>query len=333
MIQNAAAFRLDEPPRAVVGRNSEQQQLARRLEPLVTNEPGQSAVLDGPAGAGKTTVAQSTLDRLREQSRTVNTAFVHCSGMTRYTVLQRIGRETGVGPSGHARSAADLLERLRDLPERWVVVLDEVDAISDRSVLTDLFDISYLTVVCITNDIERLRAGLEDRGRSRLNAHRTIHFDAYTDQELVAILRDRADWGLPAGVVTDARLEQIARAANGDARNAISILHSAAEVAASAGRHEITASDVEGEAIDRAAAGIRDTQLGKLSRHHRAVHRALDTDGECDLETLYDRYCGYATEPRSKRMMQNYLADLVDYSLVERRGPKQSRTFVAVDPL
>ncbi|WP_153952749.1 Cdc6/Cdc18 family protein [Halosegnis longus] len=334
MLQNVNAFRLDEPPRSVVGRNPEQQALSRCLKPIADGDPGQSAVLEGPAGAGKTTVAHSTLTRLREQSIAANTAHVHCSGMSRYTLLETLGRETGVGPSGHARSAADMLDRLRELTEPWVIVLDEVDGLKDRSAITDIWSLREVTLVAITNNEPRLQAALDEHGKSRIRAMTTISFDSYSDAELIDIMRERIEWGLStAGTVPDDQLELIARAADGDARNAISILSQSIRAAEEDGRTTVTRADVVEDGIDRAAEEIRDKQLSKHSHHHRAVFDALDDGGECGLETLYERYTQAVSDPRSQRQMSNYISDLVEYDLIERRGPRQDRTFVTRPPI
>lgn len=333
MIQNARAFRIGETPRAVVGRNSEQQQLSRCLSPITDGDPGMSVVLDGPAGAGKTTVAASTLEQLRQQSVTTHTEHLHCSGHSRWELLARLVRKTGIGAVTRGQSAADLLDRLGELTEPWVVVLDEVDAISDRDVLTDLWRLRAVTLVAITNDLQRLLAGVTDHSRSRIQSMQSIEFSRYHDDELVAILRDRIDWGLsPGASVPDDVLGFIARTANGDARAAISTLHQAALAAETEGRTTVEPGDVL-DSIDDAAADVRERQLQKHSHHHRAVYHVLEDTGECDLDALYDGYCAYASDPRGKRMVQNYLADLVDYRLIERKGPKQDRTFVATLPI
>ena len=125
-----------------------------------------------------------------------------------------------------------LFERLRDSGDTsYVVILDEVDQLEDKSLLYDLYRIPHLTMILISNDEDDLFASTDDRLRSRLTDCERIHFRPCHESELVAILRDRVRWGLTEDIIDTSRLELIAADAGGDARVAIGILRRAARKA------------------------------------------------------------------------------------------------------
>jgi Cdc6-like AAA superfamily ATPase len=328
MIQNHLAFAPEELPRAVVGRNAEQNRLATALQPAVDGGRPEPALLSGPSGAGKTTVARATVRDLRQQAPEVSTSRVHCSGETRYRVAKKLVDAVGLAQPGRVRSAGELLDRLRDLDGVHVAILDEASGLQEPDVLAALLDVRGLAPVVIANDPTRLLADVDERTASRLDSAADVRFRPYTDGELVDILRDRADWGLVDGAVTDDRLEQIARAADGDARRAIAILRSAATIATDEGLREIPEDLVREEAVAAAAENLRDTQLEKLSEHHRAVYDVVETAESINRSTLYERYRTRVDEPRSLRTVQKYITDLLEYDLVATRGPRQDREYV-----
>lgn len=138
----------------------------------------------------------------------------------------------------------EMLARLEAIETPYVVILDEFDQLEDKSLLKELYAIPEVTMVMIANQERDVYHALDERLQSRIRASVTIPFDRYTDDELIQILDDRVTWGLDPGVIDDDQLAFIARQADGNARDAINILQSAARNAEREGSETISERDL-----------------------------------------------------------------------------------------
>jgi Cdc6-like AAA superfamily ATPase len=193
-------------------------------------------------------------------------------------------------------------------------------------VLYDLYRVPNLSMILVANREAELFADLDDRVASRLQSARRVRFEHYTESELVAIMRDRADWGLEPGAVTDALLRRVADAAAGDARVALGILRNAARDATRAGAEAIDDDALSG-AIPDAREEIRRSTVETLTPHQRALYDALEEGGRQAAGELYARYERRVDDPRTRRTVRNYLAKMVQYDLVVAEGENRARTY------
>jgi len=96
-----------------------------------------------------------------------------------------------------------LWERLcEQFDQQFVVVLDDVDQLKDEQALYQFYEHELITPILIANRKLDFFVGLDDRVESRLRGYSSIHFQTYTDEELVAILSNRADAALRPGAVS-----------------------------------------------------------------------------------------------------------------------------------
>jgi orc1/cdc6 family replication initiation protein len=330
MITDARVLRPEFIPREVAHRDSEVNQLSNALEPVTRGESAPPVMLFGPSGAGKTCIAQFTLDRLRESVLAVETQYVNCwQNYRTFRCLYRLVDGIGQTVDVHRKSTPtdELLERLEryDGPH-YVVVLDEVDQLESKDVLYDLYRIHNVSMVLIANRETELFAQLDDRLVSRLQASPRIRFDRYGLDELVAILADRVRWGLTAGAVDRDQLEHIADAAAGDARTAIGILRNAARQAQRDETGEITDAHVEA-AIPEARHELRQQDLDKLTRHQQAVYEIIEEHGEVAPGDLYAGYRERVDDPRSERTIRRYCNKLARYDLIRIEGERRGRSY------
>jgi orc1/cdc6 family replication initiation protein len=332
VIRNARVLQDDFLPKEVVHRHAQMNRLAAALEPVVEGDKPQDAILTGPSGAGKTCIAQFSLDKLQEQLLAVETQYVDCwQHSKRFRMLYKVLEGVGTTYDIHRTTPHDeMLERLERLDTPYIVILDEVDQLEDKGVLRELYAIPQITMVLIANREEDVIGPLDERLRSRLRSSERVHFDAYTTDELVSILSDRVRWGLDPDCITAAQLETIAEAAAGDARDAISILRSAARRAERDGADEITDDCIE-EAIPAARAEIRQKNVEKLNEHQRILYSLVCDAGEISPGTLYSRYRTSVEEPRTKRTCRSYLSKLQRYNLVGASGEGRSRQYYPVE--
>lgn len=275
-------------PNDVVHRDGEVDALSAVLEPVVAGEPPESALLTGPSGAGKTTIAKFVVGRLRETALDVESIHVNCwQSYTRFKALYRILEGLGRTIDVHRQSTPhdELLDRLEAYDGPPVIVtLDEVDQLEDGHLIYDLYRLPAFAVVLITNDEEELLAGLDERVRSRLHTAETIHFDRYDVDELTDIMADR------------------------DGADAIAESHIEA-------------------AIPEARREVRSRALDSLHKEQRQVLEILqDSDGLPPRE-IYDRYVAAVEDPRTKRTVRSWLQKLAQYNLVEADGSGPDRTY------
>jgi len=333
IVADARVFQEDWVPGDLRHRDAELNLMASALAPVVENEPGNELLLTGPSGAGKTCSAKFLLGKLREQVLDIETQYVNCwSDYTRYRVFYRI-LDGLVGPDVHRHrsSASDLLDRLRDVEHPVVVILDEVDQLVEVDALYDLYELPHVEMVLVSNTEEQVFAGLDDRLHSRLRAATRVGFDRYGTDALAAILGRRVDRGLQPGAIGDREVESIARAADGNARDAIAILRSAAQLAESRDADRITDAIVD-DAVGDARTRVRRTLLEKLGDHQRVLYDVVAERGPIAPGELYADYRDRVDQPRSDRTLRKYLTKMEHYSLIAADGAAQSRRYEVADP-
>ncbi|WP_436936535.1 Cdc6/Cdc18 family protein [Halovenus marina] len=328
MIKDARVLQDDHLPREIVHRHNEISQLAGALEPVVDGDKPQHALLTGPSGAGKSCIARATLDRLKEQVFDVHTAHVDCwLHPNDFRILYKLLESIGTTYDIHRSTPTDeLLQRLGEIEKPYLIVLDEADQLDDPDLLRRLYAIPQVTMILITNHERDLFTPLDERLQSRLRSSETITFDKYTHDELVAILSDRVSWGLVDGATSDQQLHKMAKASQGNARDAISILRSAARRAEREGVEEIREEDID-EAIPKARAELREKSLDRLNDHQLAIYEILRENEELMPNEIVSHYSEQVQEPKSKRTVRKYLRKLEQYNLVKSEGKGPSRVY------
>jgi orc1/cdc6 family replication initiation protein len=330
MIRDARVLQPEFIPREVEHRNAEINVLSDALRPIMDGRPGESTLLLGPSGAGKTCVAKYTVERLRENVLDIESQYVNCwQDYTRFRVLYRVLDGIGRTVDVHRQSTPkdELLERVREYDgPQYVVILDEVDQLEDKSVLYDLYRARRVSLILVANREEELFGQFDDRLSSRFHSSVRVQFDKYRLDELVSILEARARWALSEGAIGKQELALVADAAAGDARVAIGILRNAARLAEQGDRDAVS-TDVVREAIPEGRREVRQKAVEQLHPHQRALYEILDERGELDPGELYEAYASTVDDPKTKRTVRNYLSKMSHYGLVAAEGEKRARTY------
>jgi orc1/cdc6 family replication initiation protein len=308
--------------------------LTAALRPVTRGDHPNPCLLTGPSGTGKTCIARYTATQLREEVLDVAVGYVNCwEDYSAYAALYRLLDEITTTADIHRQSTPrdELLDRLRAYSDGPVVaILDEVDQLEDKRLLYDLYRTSGLTLILIANREEALFGELDDRVQSRLRTAEHIRFSQYSLDELVGILRDRAEWSLRDGAITDRELHHIADAAAGDARVAITTLREAARYAQQNGADQITQAAV-GEAVPDAKAEIRQKSVDRLTPHQQVVYEIVMEAGEISPSDLYAKYRERVDDPKSDRTVRNYLTKLERYNLIQAVGENRGRTYEFIE--
>lgn len=329
MIWNARVLQDDFLPKEVTHRHTQMNRISAALEPVVEGDTPQDAFLYGPSGAGKTCIARYSLQRLEEQLLDVETHYVDCwKHSNRFRVLYKILEGVGTTYDIHRTSPQDqMIARLEEIDTPYIVILDEVDQLEDKSVLREVYSIPRITMVLIANREEDIFATVDERIRSRLRSSERIGFDTYTTQQLVDILSDRVQWGLEPDSITDEQLHTIAEASAGNARDAISILRTAARHAERNNKEVITDSYIE-EAIPKSMDEIRQKNVQRLNDHQKVLYEIICEAGEIAPGRVYEKYQERVEEPRTERTCRSYLSKMEQYNLVTAQGKGPSRCYL-----
>ncbi|WP_435180144.1 Cdc6/Cdc18 family protein [Halorussus sp. AFM4] len=330
MIQDARVLQSEFVPGDIVRRDAELNAITRALNPITRGESGETTCLFGPTGVGKTCTAKYIFERLRERVIDLNTNYINCwEAPTKFKILHQVldGVHKTVDIHRQSTPTDVLTDRLHDYDgPPYIVILDEVDQLHDTRTLYDLSRMRELTMILIANREEELFARLDDRVSSRLKTATCIDFDPYSTTALVAILQDRVQWGLEEGAITTSQLETIAETAAGDARVAIGILRGAARQAMQDGGTEITDELIQ-DTVSHAKAEIKRQTLDRLTEDQRVLFEIVSENGDIAPSDLYDAYQNRVDEPKTNRMVRNYLSKMCQYNLIVANGENRGRTY------
>lgn len=333
MITDARVLDPEFVPNDVVHRDAEINLLSSVPRPVTDGNTPDPAFIHGPSGTGKTCITHQTLDKLRESVIDLNTQYVNCwedhsHFDTLYRVLEGVGKTLDIHRQSTPQSL--LLKRLHNYDgPPYIVILDEVDQLDDPGVLYELQRTPGLSMILIGNQHKEFLSKLDERLASRLRTATRIEFNQYSNAELIAILNDRVRWSLRPDTITERQLEQIADAAVGDARVAIGILRLAARRASQQSADTITDQFIT-EAIPEAKAEITQKNIEKLTTDQRILYEIIPDTGDIEPGTLYSRYEQRAENPKTKRMVRNYLQKLAHYNLIEATGKDRGRRYQPV---
>jgi cell division control protein 6 len=347
---------------APVGRREEASELVRALAVSKGGYIAPFVFVYGRAGSGKSTVVKFVCDNLLLDYRMVNlrrgrTVF-ECAGL----ILRALGRSPDDYVQGWpaADRIASAVEAISG-ESRWpfALVLDEFDALLHDS-RGQPSDFVYKLVnalqrlrekgipaciVAITNDAGAAES-LDDRVRSRIGAAPEVFFGAYSKEDLVAILKDRAAAAFSVPIISDGVIDHIAEkssAEHGDARRAIDLLWMAAESAGAAG-----GKGVEKSHVDAAAERLQKDRVAQAmarAPHHmrmvlggliRASYLAPEELGY-SIPSLYDQYiliAGYSkVKPLTYRRVAEMLFELENIGVAKSQVLPRGRLYRLTAPV
>ena len=313
-------------PDGLVGREKETRSVAGALAPMLRGRPALNIWLHGPPGSGKTSIARQAVGRICPAGGPRVGAHVNCWQHRKlYGVLQAIVEQWKI-LGAEAQDTQVKLDRIRQhLRGRpAVIILDEIDRpmpAQREEVIRGLLELPRVGLACIARDTRAL-AGMDGHTRSRL-CPAIVTMPAYSTEELLAILTDRAERGLAAGTWTPRLLQRIADAANGDARVAIETLGRAAAASEQAGCTRIGGALVE--RFLRQAQAIRlEARAAALSEHEKLIQQLISRHGPmqtAELAGLYAAHCRRSgVQPMAGRTLAKYIARLEGCGLLSVSG-------------
>ncbi|WP_256423018.1 Cdc6/Cdc18 family protein [Halobellus rarus] len=334
MIQNARVLKEDWVPQELQHRDGDLQHLSGELKPISHGLGAKNIIITGPSGTGKTTVAKYIVRQLDQEVLGIHWGYVNAISETSksaiiYSLVRDAGRANDLRPEG--TSTALLLDRLRDLDEHFVGIIDEVDVLDDERTIQALWEIPNVTLVLICIDDDDFFADLDSRVASRIRGSAKVTLEKYGHDELVDILWGRIDAGLASGVVEEGTVDHIADVAAGDARHAITLLRRSVRDAVENGDESLTIENVR-PVQDDAREEMHKRAVNKLGTHQRHLYEIINDAGEIGASELHARYEQRVADPRVKSTRRKYLQSLEYYQLIEPSGSTRARQYRHREP-
>lgn len=327
-------------PDKISGRDIQLLELANCLKPsLIRRKPAHSW-LYGPSGSGKTATSKYVLRHMDSQAN-IKGVYVNCwECHTLHLVMEKIVTELRILHTAQSSTTYKLLKFQKHIQlNPFLIVLDEIDKPEPKernNILYTLSTTANVGLICISNDRLALYS-LDDRVRSRLNP-RPIEFQPYNENELIAILTQRAALSLLPKSWNDNILQRIASVSGGDARMAIHTLKDSAHDAEINRDKAITESHIR-NGLKNSVAWKRIYLLEQLTADHKILFEIVKNNPGITSGELWQNYIlecrERGMEPIAVRTFSKYTARLRDVGLVRMEPAKVKegniREFYVID--
>jgi archaeal cell division control protein 6 len=343
-------------PSQIVGREKKAKELVRFLLGYKHGLVVPFISVYGRSGSGKSTIVKFVCENLDED---ISYAFVNLrKARTVFGCANLILTELGLPSLKSAQGINTAIEQISNAIEQrlsknkkkknnnddnntaklFVLVLDEFDVLlyDKRGKPSDfiykllvmeekLREKGYLMcIVAISNNVMS-DYEIDDRVRSRIGSSE-VFFEPYTQQAVLAILKDRAEKAFSQPV--DSEILQYcadqSSQEHGDARRAIDLLRVAAEIAGKRGGEKISKMHVDA-ALAQLQRDRVSTTLSSASFHLKLAAAALarisylTQDAWHSTSTVYNQYCRILnkdTKPLTYRRIAELLTELENMGLV-----------------
>lgn len=346
-------FEIDYVPETFRHRQTQLESLKYALRPAVRGSRPLNTVVRGPPGTGKTTAVQKLFGELSAQATGVRTVRVNCQvDATRYAVFSRLFQnvfeyEPPSSGISFKKLFGQITDRLVEDDEVLVVALDDVNYLFYENEASDtLYSLlraheahsgARIGVICVSSDLSLdVMDELDTRVQSVFRPEE-VYFPTYDVDEIVDILRGRAERGFHEGVIGAPELDRVAEltAESGDLRVGIDLLRRAGLNAEMRASRTVSVDDID-EAyhkskyvhLSRSLRGLSDseTALVRVLAEHSGERAGEVYEAFHDTTDLgYTRYSEIITKLEQLGIVET------EYAEVEGRGRSRSLS-LAYDP-
>jgi cell division control protein 6 len=345
-------FEIDYVPETFAHRETQLQSLQYALRPAVRGSRPLNTMVRGPPGTGKTTAVQKLFGELSAETD-VQTVRVNCQvDSTRYAVFSRVFQglfeyEPPSSGISFKKLFSQITDRLVEEDEVLVVALDDVNYLFYENEASDtLYSLlraheahsgAKIGVIIVSSDLNLdVIEELDSRVQSVFRPEE-VYFPKYDTDEIVDILRGRAERGFHEGVVGAPELDRVAEltAESGDLRVGIDLLRRAGLNAEMRASKTISVEDVS-EAYDKSKYVHLSRSLRGLSDSERSLVEVIaEHDGE-QAGVVYEAFhdetgLGYTRYSEIINKLDQLGVIEADYADVDGRGRSRSLT-LAYDP-
>ncbi len=343
IFKDQSKLSFDFVPKDLPGREKEMDYIGRLFRPVIYERMGQSCLVTGPVGSGKTAVVKRFCSFLKdagmENKRRIEFVHINCRNRkSESMVLLSILTYFDQRFPDRGFSIPEMLEILKKHLKKkechLVIVLDEVDVLLKRSGS----DLIYSFTRVQEEDAELLGALslilisqksvvtlLDKASLSTFKRTNILEFAKYDREELQAIVDQRIDLSFHQGTVSDGVSEIISSMAEeyGDARFAIELLEKAGMVAEDKGSTNVTAEHARYAKAEVKPFVFEET-ITQLNIHEQimllAASRLLKDTAYCstgELEEEYKALCEQVNKkPLGHTQFWQYMKEMDAFGLI-----------------
>jgi len=87
--------------------------------------------------------------------------------------------------------------------------------------------------------------------------------------------------------------------------------------------------DVIRKVTPEAKSEIKQKTVDRLTTHQEVLYETITEYSEIPPNELYEEYCNRVGDPKTQRMVRNYLSKLEHYNLIEAEGNTRGQTYRA----
>ncbi len=292
--------------------------ITESLSLLAQSKPSDNFFIYGPSGSGKTAIANHIVKHLHERSMNILCLYINCwnynSSMVIYT---KIAEGLGQPVSRRGRAADEIFDSVTLLMKKArkpvLLVLDEFNGLIENGDTRILHNIAAagaqgarFGIVGVSEDLCSL-AKLDSGIRDHLGFI-PVGIRGHTQDELVGLLRIKAEKSLAPGSYDENTLEAIARIGlehSGNAHIAMELLKHAAVCAETEGKERLDLSDID----------LASFHVPSCLKPEESIIKDILLSGEKTSSELYGEFCKKIV--LSKQHIRNHLRSMQAKGMID----------------